>query len=120
MLPGLMLAVALTTDPAVVFAWPVSERDAELAASEAALRDRMAERLGGIKFFEEQKKTYSQYLNSVGGGTEQERKQIAVFARRMEECRTGLIEARERVEEIQQLRQKERKLRVEPPKAEKK
>ena len=119
MLPGLMLAVALTTDPAVASAWLVSETDAELAAANAALRDRMAECLAGIEFFEEQKKTYAKYLSSIGGGTEQERKQIAVFARRLEGCVDDLNRARDRTKEILLLREKERKLRAELMKEEK-
>lgn len=119
MLPGLLLAVALTTDPAIVSAWPVSEADAVLAATEAALRDRMAESLAGIEFFEEQKKTYSKYLSSIGGGTVQERKQIAVLARRLEDCRTRLNEARDQLKDIEKLRENERKLRAEPPTVEK-
>lgn len=120
MLPGLMLLVALTTNPAVVSAWPVSERDAALAAAEAVLRDRMAEYLKGIEYFEGQRLTYQERLKSNGVSTDQERKGVAFLARRLEDCKTELMEARDRMKEIQSLREQERRLRAEMPKEGKK
>jgi len=115
-----MLAVTLTTNPAVVAVWPVSEWDAELAVAEAVLRDRAAECLKGVEYFEGEKLMYQKRLKSNGGGTEEERKLLGFFARRIDDCVTDLKEARDQMEKVRQLREKERKLRAEPPKEEKK
>lgn len=108
-----MLAVALTTDPTVISAWPVSDADAELAAAEAMLRDRIAEYFKGVEHFEGQRTMYQERLKSNGGSTEQERKILRFLARRLDECKTECSEARDRMKEIRSLREQERKLRTE-------
>lgn len=113
MLPGIMLAVALTTDPAIVSAWPVSEADAELAATEAVLRNRIAECFKGIEYFEGQRTMYQERLKSNGGSTEHERKMLGFFARRLDECKTECSEACDQVKEVQRRREQKRKPRTE-------
>ncbi len=116
MLPGIMLAVALTTDPTVVSAWPVSALDAELAIAEAGYRDIIQDRIKACEYWEGQKVMYEKRLAENGGSTDRERKQVAIFARRLDESGTELNEANDQLKAVLHRRSEERKLRAKGPK----
>jgi hypothetical protein len=113
MLPALALAVALTTDPAVASAWPVSAKDAELADAEVIWRDRCDDLHKCAECFEDQVVQFERALVKNGRGTPDERKQLMLLSRRHEECRTELHAALQQLEGVHRLRKEERDLRAE-------
>lgn len=99
----MLSAVALTSAVGVL---PVSPEDAELAATQAALHAKDAEWLKVAECRLDERREYGRFLQSIGGGTDEQLKGLARRQAEVDEANSVVNEVREKLKEVRKLRAK--------------